>query len=174
MKIFFTIILAFFLLGIGEANEISWPDLTNATQFNALFCGELGIAGDTFFAGPVNDLLGAGNQDHSFGSANCNLLGNTLLSSVENNIEEFQSYIVTRMFCQITGITTVNTTFTFIDDSVFSSVTCMIPAGETSCLGVIGNLTSVVKNSLVAISSLNVTDNLSSEDMHCNTYLVWN
>jgi hypothetical protein len=152
------------------------PDEVAVPMQSIFFCGELGAATDEFFAGPnlVSVFTGAVPTDHIFASAACDALGDTAVATVDNDIDEFQSYKVNGMFCQVSAAPgAAATVMTFVDDTVNTPVTCSIAAAETSCTSVIGTTTDVAANSQVAVSSLNGTDDESAQDMHCLVYISW-
>ncbi len=152
------------------------PDEVAVPMQPIFFCGELGVAAQEFFAGPnmVSVFTGAVPTDHTFASGNCDTLGNTTVGTVDASLDDFQSYKVNGMFCQVSATPGVAATvMTFVDDEVNTPVTCTIASDEMSCTSVIATTTDVAASSQVAVSSLNGTDDESLQDMHCLVYISW-
>ncbi len=167
--------------GAGDAEAVLpensiGPDEVAIPMQSVLFCGELGAATDEFFAGPHLEhiWLASTFTDVTFASTVCDTLGDTTVASADNDIEEFQSYKVNGMYCQVSATPgAASTVMTFVDDTTNTPVTCSIAAAETSCTSVIGTTTDVAANSQVAVSSLNATDDESLQDVHCLVYISW-
>ena len=165
-----------FLMGAGSKKVSTLEPAINGHP--VIFCGELGANTDEFFAGPyAGFILGVADDgtltNHTIGSATCNALGDTTVGNADASIGQ-AGYLVNGMYCVVSAAPGAATTVvTFVDDTANTAMTCSIGAAATYCTTDPGLAVSVAAASVVAVSSLNPTDDENAQDIHCQVYIAW-
>ena len=161
-----------FLVGAGSKKVAILPPAINGHP--VIFCGELGANTDEFFAGPsTQGILGAAITEHLIGGTNCNTLGNTGVGDSDLSLGQ-ADYSVNGMYCVVSAAPGAATTVvTLVDDTANTAMTCSIGASATFCTTDPGLAITVAGDSLMAVSSLNPTDDENAQDIHCLVYIAW-